>query len=176
MLQLTAVAGHEGRLGRHPNGWKRWNPGLWNGRVLRQGSRRRQARVRRVQGRRGWGQQLGMRGRPGWQGQRPWPWGRRHGRQRSQRERRGRNEAAVWRCAGCAGQTGDDASLGLLRTTVTGGRVLDCVHPGNRVVARFGVGQDGYARGDRRGTRTRATRDRASGARNGIGSTNRGLC
>ena len=85
----------------------------------------------------------------------------------------GRNEAAA--CRGRAGQAGDDAGLGLLRTTVTG-RVLDCVHPSNRVVAGFGVGQDRYARGDRRGRRARATRDRALGPRDGIGGTRGGLC
>jgi hypothetical protein len=90
------------------------------------------------------------------------------------RERRGCKEAAA--CRGRVCQDGDDAGLGLLlRTTVTG-RMLDCVHPGNRVVAGFGVGQDCHARGVRRGRRTRPARDRASGARNGIESTNRGLC
>ena len=57
------------------------------------------------------------------------------------RERRCRNEAAACRGAGCAGQAGDDAGLGLLRTTVTG-LVLHCVHPGKKEVARRFASQD----------------------------------
>ena len=54
------------------------------------------------------------------------------------RKRRGRNKAAACRGAECAGQAGDDAGLGLLRTTVV---ELHCLRPNSKsAMARFGAG------------------------------------